>query len=104
MKMLLWKFLGAERLPDASRKKLAVVSLLYFIQGSPLAILWEILPVYLRLQGISLAAIGGVRLLELPYSLKVFWSPAVHRHRGRRRGVFCRMAGIAVVVGLLPRP
>ncbi|HEY1268373.1 MAG TPA: arabinose ABC transporter permease, partial [Candidatus Binatia bacterium] len=100
--MLFWKFLGAERLPEPSRKKLAIVSLLYFIQGSPLAILWEILPVYLRLQGISLAAIGGLRLLELPYSLKVFWSPAVHRYGDRRWWIFGCMAGIAVVVGLLP--
>jgi PAT family beta-lactamase induction signal transducer AmpG len=100
--MLFWKFLGAERLPEPSRKKLAVVALLYFIQGSPLAILWEILPVYLRLQGISLAAIGGLRLLELPYSLKFFWSPAVHRYGDRRFWIFGCMAGIAVVVGLLP--
>jgi PAT family beta-lactamase induction signal transducer AmpG len=102
MKMLFWKFLGAERLPEPSRRKLAVVSLLYFIQGSPLAILWEILPVYLRLQGISLAAIGGLRLLELPYSLKVLWSPVVHRYGDRRFWMFGCMAGIAVVVGLLP--
>lgn len=100
--MLLWKFLGAERLPEASRKKLGVVALLYFIQGSPLAILWEVLPVYLRLQGISLAAIGGLRLLELPYSLKVFWSPLVHRYGDRRWWICGCMAAVALVVGCLP--
>ena len=102
MKLLLWKFLGAERLPEASRKKLGIVALLYFIQGSPLAILWEVLPVYLRLQGISLAAIGGLRLLELPYSLKVLWSPLVHRYGDRRRWICGCMAAIALVVGCLP--
>jgi PAT family beta-lactamase induction signal transducer AmpG len=102
MKMLLWKFLGAERLPESSRKKLGVVALLYFIQGSPVAILWEVLPVYLRLQGISLAAIGGLRLLELPYSLKVFWSPLVHRYGDRRWWILGCMTGIAVALGILP--
>jgi PAT family beta-lactamase induction signal transducer AmpG len=76
--------------------------LLYFIQGSPVAILWEVLPVYLRLQGISLAAIGGLRLLELPYSLKVFWSPLVHRYGDRRGWILGCMAGIAVALGILP--
>ncbi len=102
MKMSFWKFLGAERLPEASRKKLGIVAMLYFIEGAPLGILWEVLPVYLRLQGISLAAIGGLRLLELPYSLKVLWSPVVHRYGDRRVWICGCMAGIAVAVGLLP--
>jgi MFS transporter, PAT family, beta-lactamase induction signal transducer AmpG len=102
MKMFFWRFLGAERLPEPSRRKLGVVALLYFIQGSPVAILWEVLPVYLRLQGVSLAAIGGLRLLELPYSLKVFWSPLVHRYGDRRWWIVGCMAGIAIAVGLLP--
>jgi PAT family beta-lactamase induction signal transducer AmpG len=102
MQFTFWKFLGAERLPDASRKKLGIVALLYFIQGAPLGILWEVLPVYLRLQGISLAAIGGLRLLELPYSLKVLWSPLVHRYGDRRVWICGCIAGIALAVGFLP--
>ena len=102
MKVTVWSILGAERLAPESRKKLGVVALLYFIQGSPLAILWEALPVYLRLQGISLGAIGGLRLLELPYSLKVLWSPLVHRFGDRRVWVSGCMMAIALAVGLLP--
>jgi len=102
MKIALWKFLGAEGLPPESRRKLGVVALLYFIQGSPLGILWEVLPVYLRFQGISLRAIGGLRLLELPYSLKVLWSPLVQRYGDRRVWIFGCMAGVALVVGFLP--
>ncbi len=100
--MNFWKFLGAERLPPESRRKLGIVALLYFIQGAPVAILWEALPVYLRLQGISLRAIGGLRLLELPYSLKFFWSPLVHRYGDRRLWVCGCMFGVALAVGLLP--
>ena len=73
---LLWTLLGAGRLPEASRSKLGIVGLLYFIEGSPVSVLWEVLPVYLRLHGTSLRAIGGLRLLELPFSLKFLWSPA----------------------------
>src|ERR1041384_323281 len=102
MKNILWRFLGAERLPDSSRKKLAVVSLLYLIQGAPAGILWEVLPVFFRINGVSLRAIGGLRLLELPYSLKVFWSPLVHRYGDRRLWIFGCMTGIAVALGISP--
>ena len=100
--MWVWKFLGAEALPGESRKKLAVVALLYFIQGAPAAILWEVLPVYFRIHGVSLRAIGGLRLLELPYSLKVFWSPLVHRYGDRRWWMLSCMLGIACVLFALP--
>src|ERR1041384_4636109 len=102
MKNILWRFLGAERLPDSSRKKLAVVSLLYLIQGAPVGILWEVLPVFFRVNGVSLRAIGGLRFLELPYSLKGFWSPIVHRYGDRRLWIFACMVGIAAILATLP--
>ena len=102
MRDLFWKLLGVHRLPDESKKKLGVVALLYFIQGAPAAILWEVLPVYFRVHGVSLRAIGGLRLLELPYSLKVFWSPLVHRYGDRRAWVTACMLGIAAVLLALP--
>jgi PAT family beta-lactamase induction signal transducer AmpG len=98
----IWKFLGVGESSPASRKKLGFVALLYFIQGAPAAILWEVLPVYFRLHGVSLRAIGGLRLLELPYSLKVFWSPLVHRYGDRRVWVVACMLGIAAVLFALP--
>ena len=98
----LWKFLGVRQHSAASRKKLGTVALLYFIQGAPAAILWEVLPVYFRIHGVSLRAIGGLRLLELPYSLKVFWSPLVHRYGDRRVWIFTCMIGIAAVLFSLP--
>lgn len=99
----LWALLGADGFSSRSKKKLGVVALLYFIQGSPAAILWEVLPVYFRLQGVSLATIGGLRLLELPYSLKFFWSPLVHRFGDRRLWVVVCMLAIAGVLVLLPQ-
>jgi len=97
-----WKMLGVRESSPASRKKLGFVALLYFIQGAPAAILWEVLPVYFRLHGVSLRAIGGLRLLELPYSLKFFWSPLVHRYGDRRIWVLACMLGIAGVLFALP--
>jgi PAT family beta-lactamase induction signal transducer AmpG len=102
MQSIFWNLLGAGQLASGSRKKLAVVSLLYFIQGAPAGILWEVLPVFFRVQGVSLRAIGGLRLLELPYSLKVFWSPLVHRYGDRRMWVLACMLGIAAVLLALP--
>ena len=51
MKANLWSFLGAERLSLERKRKLGTVALLYLIQGAPAAILWEVLPVYLRREG-----------------------------------------------------
>jgi PAT family beta-lactamase induction signal transducer AmpG len=99
---LLWTLLGAGRLPEASRSKLRVVGLLYFIEGSPVGVLWEVLPVYLRLHGTSLRAIGALRLLELPFSLKFLWSPLVQRYGDRRTWVTGAMLVAALVLALFP--
>jgi len=99
---LLWALLGAKQLNEASRSKLRIVGLLYFIEGSPVSILWEVLPVYLRLHGTSLRAIGGLRLLELPFSLKFLWSPLVQRFGDRRTWMTGAMLLVALVVALLP--
>ena len=51
MKLTIWKLLGVSDNSPASRKKLGVIALLYFIQGAPVAVLWEVLPVYFRITG-----------------------------------------------------
>ena len=102
MKISIWNFLGAQDYSPQAKKKLGVVAVLYLIQGAPAAILWEVLPVYFRLHGVSLRAIGGLRLLELPYSLKVFWSPLVHRYGDRRMWILGCMLGIATILFALP--
>src|SRR5262245_12717424 len=102
MRINIWSFLGAQGYSKQAKKKLGVVALLYLVQGAPAAILWEVLPVYFRLHGVSLRAIGGLRLLELPYSLKVLWSPLVHRYGDRRVWVLGCMLGIATILFALP--
>ncbi len=94
--------MGADHLPSASRRKLGVVAFLYFLEGAPPAILWDIIPVYFRMSGVSLAAIGGLRLLELPYSLKFFWSPLVHRYGDRRAWMCGCLVAAASAIALMP--
>lgn len=69
--------------------KLGALSALYFVQGLPYGFQATALPIYLREDGISLAAIGLASFLSLPWMLKLLWSPLVeswHSPRwGRRR-------------------
>ncbi|MFY1831398.1 MFS transporter [Myxococcus fulvus] len=71
------------RLP-ASR--LALLGVLYFVQGLPFGFQATALPVYLRGQGVSLTALGFAGVLALPWGLKVLWAPLVDRYSSSRIG------------------
>src|SRR6478736_5997567 len=60
-------------------RKLALLALLYFVQGLPFGFQATALPVLLRQEGVSLPAIGLLSLLSLPWSFKVFAAPLVDR-------------------------
>ena len=66
--------------------RIALLLALYFAQGLPYGFQVTALPVYLRSQGVSLAAIGFVGALSLPWMLKALWAPWVDRHAGGRFG------------------
>lgn len=61
-----------------------------FSSGLPLFLLLQLLPAWLRSEGIGLKAIGLLALIQLPYTWKFLWSPLVDRFAlpllGRRRG------------------
>lgn len=61
-----------------------------FASGLPLFVLIQLVPAWLRLEGVSLTAIGFFTAIQYPYSLKFLWSPLVERYSvpvlGRRRG------------------
>lgn len=61
------------------KRKLAIVSVLYLAEGFPFGLVWDAVPVYLRLRGLSLEEIGLMSLLGLPWSLKFLWAPALDR-------------------------
>ena len=58
--------------------------------GMPLYVLYQLVPVWLREGGVSLAEIGLFSLVGLPYTWKFMWAPLMDRYvppfLGRRRG------------------
>ena len=71
-------------------QRLAVVCLLGFASGLPLALTGQAMQAWLTLDGIDLATIGFLSLVGLPYTFKFLWAPLMDRFElpwlGRRRG------------------
>lgn len=61
-----------------------------FASGLPLYLLVNLLPAWLRSEGVDLKTIGFFALIQLPYTWKFVWSPLLDRYAlplfGRRRG------------------
>ncbi len=61
-----------------------------FTSGLPLYILIQLVPGWLRTEGVGLAEIGFFTLVQMPYTWKFLWSPIMDRYTlpflGRRRG------------------
>lgn len=83
-----------------------------FTSGLPLYILIQLVPAWLRTEGVGLAEIGFFTLIGLPYTWKFLWSPIMDRYTlpflGRRRGwllvtQLALMASIAAIGFLKPQ-
>lgn len=77
-----------------------------FASGLPLYILLNLLPAWLRTEGISLKAIGLFALIQFPYTWKFLWSPLLDRYAlpllGRRRGwMLLTQIGLLLAVAAL---
>ncbi|CAD5373272.1 AmpG permease [Rubrivivax sp. A210] len=74
----------------AALHRFAVVALLGFASGLPLALTGQALQAWLTVEGLSLATIGFLSLVGLPYTFKFLWAPLLDRFDlpwlGRRRG------------------
>lgn len=61
-----------------------------FSSGMPLYVLYQLVPAWLRDQGVDLETIGLFALVGIPYTWKFLWSPVLDRFvppgLGRRRG------------------
>jgi PAT family beta-lactamase induction signal transducer AmpG len=61
-----------------------------FASGLPLYLLFQMVPYWLRTEGVSLAAIGFFALVQFPYTWKFLWAPIMDRYTlpflGHRRG------------------
>ena len=71
-------------------RRMLICILTGFSSGLPLYILYQLIPAWLRDEGVSLETIGLFSLVAFPYTWKFFWSPVVDRYVpplfGRRRG------------------
>lgn len=78
-----------------------------FASGMPLYLLLNLLPAWLRTEGISLKAIGLFALIQFPYTWKFLWAPLLDRYAlplGRRRGwILLTQSALLVIIILLGR-
>ena len=76
-----------------------------FSSGLPLYLLLNLLPAWLRSDGVDLKTIGFFALIQFPYTWKFLWSPLLDRFRlplGRRRGwMLLSQVGLLLAIGLL---
>jgi PAT family beta-lactamase induction signal transducer AmpG len=84
------------------RRKLAIVAAVYFVEGFPFAIFRDVWPVYFRVHGVSLTAIGWMSLLGLPWTWKFLWSPLVDRYGDRRTWIAAALVCMGTLLLLLP--
>ena len=74
-----------------------------FSSGLPLYLLLNLVPAWLRTEGISLKTIGAMALIQFPYTWKFLWAPLLDRYvvipLGRRRGwmVLTQLGLLAVI-------
>ena len=77
-----------------------------FTSGLPLYIVIQLIPAWLRVEGVVLAEIGFFALVGLPYAWKFLWSPVMDRYTlpflGRRRGwmFVTQLALMAIVASM----
>ena len=70
--------------PSVLRSKLVWVASLYFSEGFPLGICYDIFPVGFGQRGIELRSIGIISLLGLAWTLNFLWAPAIDQYRRHR--------------------
>ena len=77
-----------------------------FTSGLPLFLIFNLLPAWLKTEGLDLKLIGAFALIQIPYTWKFVWSPLLDRYAlpllGRRRGwMLLTAASVLVTIGLL---
>jgi PAT family beta-lactamase induction signal transducer AmpG len=92
-------------------KRMLICVFLGLSSGMPLYVLYQLVPGWLRAEGVDLGTIGLFAILTLPYNWKFLWSPLLDRYRlpllGRRRGWIlltqvCLLFSIAGFSGIDP--
>jgi PAT family beta-lactamase induction signal transducer AmpG len=87
-------------------RKMLICIFTGFSSGLPLYLLLNLLPAWLRSEGVDLKTIGFFALIQFPYTWKFLWSPLLDRFNipgfGRRRGwMLITQIGLLFVIGSL---
>jgi len=87
-------------------RRMAICVVTGFTSGLPLFLIFNLLPAWLKTEGLDLKLIGAFALIQIPYTWKFVWSPLLDRYAlpalGRRRGwMFLTAAGVLLAIGLL---
>jgi PAT family beta-lactamase induction signal transducer AmpG len=69
------------------RRVLFWIAVLYFAEGLPFGIAYDVWPVFFRVHGVSLREIGLMSLLSLPWTWKLLWAPLVDRYGSRQQWI-----------------
>ena len=87
-----------------SRRKLTWIAVLYFAEGLPFGIAYDVWPVYFRVHGVSLTEIGLMSLLSLPWTWKMIWAPLVDRYGARQQWISACLFALAVAtIAIIPQ-
>jgi len=70
--------------PMTQRRTLFWIAVLYFAEGLPFGLAYDVWPVFFRAHGVSLKEIGLMSLLSLPWTWKLLWAPLVDRWGARQ--------------------
>ena len=87
-------------------RRMLICIFIGFSSGMPLYVLIQLVPAWLRSNGVDLATIGLFALVSLPYTWKFLWSPLMDRFTlpflGRRRGwALLTQLALLLSIGLL---
>ncbi|MGB4066290.1 MAG: AmpG family muropeptide MFS transporter [Azonexus sp.] len=87
-------------------RKMLICIFTGFSSGLPLYLLLNLLPAWLRSEGVDLKTIGFFALIQFPYTWKFLWSPLLDRFSvpgfGRRRGwMLLTQIALLFVIGSL---
>ncbi len=86
------------------RKVLFWIAVLYFAEGLPFGIAYDVWPVFFRVHDVSLREIGLMSLLSLPWTWKLLWAPLVDRYGARQHWITaCLFTLGATTLAIVPQ-
>jgi PAT family beta-lactamase induction signal transducer AmpG len=83
------------------RRQLAIVAVVYVVEGFPMGVYMDVWPVFLRRHDVSNTAIGLLSAFSFAWAAKVLWSPLVDRFGERRHWIFGALGVMAAALSML---